>query len=393
MGDLAKPDTSIGGNDESWPLILRISELISELWKMSVNGPLSIMVLAVALRVRLMAHGLASPTGRLKASQASRQFHQFARSIGSGRDWSGVASSEDAAYSQILSLLTAHENSHPVRVAVVLAWLFDDWDDFIAAYHNVSATSAIDIESEASGSEAGSERDRLVSLVQAGESVSQAARRCGIQVATAQAWLVRQGIAVQKRPSIVKGGARERAIDALRQGADKAVVCEEFGWSASSIERLLRTEIGLKAAWKEARYRRDRDHSRERWLIALNESDGNTKAARIVAGSVYAWLYRNDRTWLMDANQAVRKPRVSGGPRVDWMKRDLEFLVAARNAVDTILSEGAETPLSLVEILRRVPELKAKYRRIQDLPRTQRFLRSVNKPRRDGLFNPGRENP
>ena len=391
VDDLAQPISSIGEDNESWPLVLRISEFLSELWKMSIDGPVSSMMLAVTLRTRLIAHGLASTTGRLKVEQASRQFHQFARSIGGARDWSGVASSEGAAYSQILSLLAAHENSHPVRVAVTLTWLFDDWNDFIATYRSESVTSSFEIESQAGGPGDGSVRKSLVMLVRAGESVSEAARRCGIQVATAQAWLVQQGVAVPKRPSVVKGGAREQAIDALRQGADKAAVCEGTGWSSSSIERLLRAELGLKVAWQEARYRRDRNHSRERWLDALNESDGNTKAARVVASGAYAWLYRNDRRWLLDANQAARRPRVSSGSRVDWMQRDLELLGAVRSAVDAILRDGSEAPLSLVEIFRRVPELKAKYRRIQDLPRTQRFLQSVKKPRRDGLFEAGSE--
>ncbi|MCA9233015.1 MAG: TniQ family protein [Planctomycetales bacterium] len=391
LDDLAQPNTSISEIDESWPLALKISEFLSELWKMSVKGPVSIMVLASALRTRLIARGLALPTGRLKASQASRQFHQFTQSIGSIRDWSGVASSEAAAYSQIHSLLAAHENSHPIRVAVALAWLFVDWNDFIAACRSESPTPVFDSGSKASGAEDASQKESLAMLVRAGESVSEAARKCGIQVATAQAWLVQQGVAVPKRPSIMKGDARERAIDALRQGADKAAVCEETGWSSSSIERLLRTELGLKVAWKEARYRRDRDCSRERWLIALNEFDGNTRAARVVTSSAYAWLYRNDRRWLLDANQTVRRPRTSSGLRVDWVQRDLEFLGAARKAVDAILSEGSEKPISLMEILRRVPELKAKYRRIQDLPRTQQFLRSARKPRRDGLFTSGGE--
>lgn len=387
MEDLEQANAAIDEGGESALMALKITEFLSELWKMSACEPVSIMRLAVALRRRLVAKGLASSTGRLKVSQASRQFYQLARSIEGFRGLSEVASSESAAYSQILSLLAAHENCHPVRVVAVLAWLFDDWNDFTVAYHDQSSAPTLDIESQASGSEGRAERENLEIFVQAGASISEAARRCGIQVATAQAWLVQQGITVPKRPSVIKGEALEQAIESLRQGADKAMVCEKTGWSSSSIERLLRTELGLKVAWKEARYRRDRDDARERWLIALKESGGNTKVARVVANSIYAWLYRNDRRWLLDANRTVRKPKTSSGLRVDWVRRDLELLDAARSAVDAILREGVETPLSLVEVFRRAPALKAKYRRVHDLPRTQQFLHSVKRAKMSGLFD------
>jgi len=387
MEDLEHPSAALDEGCESSLLALKISEFLSELWKMSACGPVSIMRLAVALRGRLVTKGLASSTGRLRASQASRQFYQLARSIEGLRDLSGVARSESAAYSQILSLVAAHENCHPIRVAAVLAWLFDGWDDFIAAYNDQRSPSTLDIESQVGGSGGRAERENLAMLVQAGASVSEAARRCGVQVATGQAWLVQQGVTVPKRPSVLKGDAREQAIESLGKGADKSTVCERTGWSPSSIERLLRTELGLKVAWKEARYRRDRDDARERWLIALKESGGNTKMARVVAKNVYAWLYRNDRVWLLDANRTVRKPKTASGLRVDWVRRDLELLDAARCAVDSILREGAETPVSLVEVFRRVPALKAKFRRVHDLPRTQQFLESVKRAKKSGLLD------
>ncbi|MCT8876777.1 TnsD family Tn7-like transposition protein [Shewanella xiamenensis] len=49
------------------------------------------------------------------------------------------------------------------------------------------------------------------------------------------------------------------------------------------------------------------------------------KAARKVesGGALYAWLYRNDRIWLMEFNKQHKLPRDLPGLKVDWHRREL----------------------------------------------------------------------
>ncbi len=60
---------------------------------------------------------------------------------------------------------------------------------------------------------------------------------------------------------------------------------------------------------------------RSSWEAFLKEF--GVKKARFSGGAaIYAWLYRNDRPWLMKINGQHRKSTRSENKRVDWEKRD-----------------------------------------------------------------------
>ena len=78
---------------------------------------------------------------------------------------------------------------------------------------------------------------------------------------------------------------------------------------------------------------------RRRWLNALEKH--GTKLARLNGyGDVYAWLYRYDKTWLIEINQGHRIPLLRHRPKVSWRKRDVDTvkaLMALRNESECIL--------------------------------------------------------
>jgi len=59
---------------------------------------------------------------------------------------------------------------------------------------------------------------------------------------------------------------------------------------------------------------------RERWQHLL--ASYSIKQARISHPALYAWLYRNDRLWLMKINRAYHQTHVRENRRVDWASRD-----------------------------------------------------------------------
>ncbi|AEV37849.1 Tn7-like transposition protein D [Pseudovibrio sp. FO-BEG1] len=79
---------------------------------------------------------------------------------------------------------------------------------------------------------------------------------------------------------------------------------------------------------------------RSKWLVALNKY--GVKAARLNGfGSVYTWLYRHDKVWLMEVNQKHYKPTTRRKARVDWSMRDsntLRVLVKLRDQFDNQLN-------------------------------------------------------
>ena len=77
---------------------------------------------------------------------------------------------------------------------------------------------------------------------------------------------------------------------------------------------------------------------RKCWQTLVSEH--GPKAARNQNGALYAWLYRNDRVWLLDYNQKCQIRRIHSGQKVDWQKRDCEAvkkLTAVRNKFEYLL--------------------------------------------------------
>ncbi len=64
---------------------------------------------------------------------------------------------------------------------------------------------------------------------------------------------------------------------------------------------------------------------RSSWEAFLKEF-GAKKARSSGGAAIYAWLYRNDRAWLMKINGQLRRSSRSENKRVDWGKRDQNVL-------------------------------------------------------------------
>lgn len=68
-----------------------------------------------------------------------------------------------------------------------------------------------------------------------------------------------------------------------------------------------------------------RQSRRSLWLAELASNPNLTrKELRSRNPAIYAWLYRDDKTWL-DSHQPPRQKRGPSTPRVDWEKRDAEI--------------------------------------------------------------------
>lgn len=77
------------------------------------------------------------------------------------------------------------------------------------------------------------------------------------------------------------------------------------------MRRLLRTIVGLRNVWLHARREILREETRSQWRSALQlESVVGPGAARAVEPRAYAWLYRNDRHWLLATNAEAHSPPI-----------------------------------------------------------------------------------
>ena len=62
----------------------------------------------------------------------------------------------------------------------------------------------------------------------------------------------------------------------------------------------------------------------EKWLNLIKQN--GVKPARLLNAALYAWLYRNDKHWLLETNQGFHQKYIPQGTKVDWHSRDLSFV-------------------------------------------------------------------
>lgn len=65
--------------------------------------------------------------------------------------------------------------------------------------------------------------------------------------------------------------------------------------------------------------------NRDLWVQLLREQK-SIKSARAINRALYAWLYRNDKVWLMSINKKNHKYHVPEGTKINWNKRDIEIV-------------------------------------------------------------------
>jgi len=65
--------------------------------------------------------------------------------------------------------------------------------------------------------------------------------------------------------------------------------------------------------------------NRNIWMGLVKENQ-TIKGARKINPALYAWLYRNDKTWLINTNKNYHQRHIPKGFTVDWQRRDSEFV-------------------------------------------------------------------
>ena len=182
----------------------------------------------------------------------------------------------------------------------------------------------------------------------------------------------------------------------LRCGGDKATLANKYGIAVETVTRVLRTEVGLSTAWRQARWFTAQNDARARWTQALEQLRHlGVKQAREQEAAAYAWLYRHDRAWLQEINRTVERPVPNHGPRLDWEQRDLELAEAVHQAAAALWTQkqtaGAAARLRVGELCQRLPELKAKLSALNRLPLTLKAIQNAaNSPRRFLTKTPAR---
>jgi hypothetical protein len=299
-----------------------------------------------------------------------------------------LAADMEEAKRQIGRLIRSpRTGTHPLRLLLAIDWLFAGPEDFLGVRGEVTAGhegQETDPDEAATplGAPNDERREQLVALMKSGVSATAAAKQMGVQVGTAMAWAAAAGIQLSRRPKVLVPEVRAAMVRGLAKGMDKSVTAREYGVSIETVTRLLLTEVGLHVAWQAARLAAARRESRSAWLrLRRRYPDLGLKMLRQMDAASYAWLYRNDRAWLIEQSPP-RTARLPDGRKsaVRWDDRDRQ-LSSEVQAVAAQLAAGGG-PVKLWQIYQALPQLKPKLSALDRLPLTARALDSALARRR-----------
>ena len=376
--------------DRNLANLLVIAQASRDLWRLGQRDlGLEPDRVVATYRQALRARGFVSGRGygHLHHRHVGVEYAQYVAPLRTIPEFAALPRTPDQAAAEVARLIGARRTGiHPLRHVVFIAWCFGCVDALLRAYEDTSAHIAERLTAIPTGQTVdhrASQRAAVLDLLSMGYSATAAARSIGVDPSTAMAWAAALGLRSSRRPSRMTEPNRSAMVCALRGGAEKSEAAAMGGVSVESVTRLLRTEVGLRADWTQARHEVRQRSARHRWMTALKENPRlGTKGARLLEPAAYAWLYRNDRDWL-DQQVPPRCPqRQPSSSRVDWERRDLELAHAVREAALQIATSRPDARINLAALCSLIPDLRAKAAKLERLPRTEKVLDEVLTRRR-----------
>ena len=366
---------------------VRLARMVVDLVGRS-NVRLTTQTMRAAFRSALAEKGLLTgPKQRLRHAAAGEAYAAFVAPLLDLGQMDGLPSSADKACAEIARQIAPERSGiHPLRRLTLAAWLFDGLDQLLACVDPATAPKALEVAEDTTEAPIAVDprRAHFFSLLDTGLSTSAASREAGIDTKTGMVWAASAGLATPRRPKILKGDHRTLLIKLLRLGVSKADAATYSKVSVQTVTTLLRTEVDLHAAWRQAGFESARLHHRGIWQrVITNNPFSGVKAARMAEPATYAWLYRNDSDWLCerigDMANAVRHPQ----PRLDWDTRDRQLADLIRETALHLIEVECVRRIKLHQLYQRIPELKAKLNRLDRLPLTRAAIFDVTRPGTD----------
>lgn len=112
---------------------------------------------------------------------------------------------------------------------------------------------------------------------------------------------------------------------------------------------------------------------REKWLKLVKEL--GIKPARTLDQALYAWLYRNDKDWLLKINKTFHQGFIQQGAKVNWYKRDLTYARQFIRLYNDLIWDVDSPRRSAKWWLKQTGSISTIEKNLFRLPITQLFLK------------------
>jgi hypothetical protein len=174
---------------------------------------------------------------------------------------------------------------HPLKHLTLITWLFGRLESFIEAY------------------------DRLEGLLQPpARPITQQEAPLTVTAAIMSNEL--SGEKAFRKPENLKLETRNAVLERLKNGDCADSISDKLGISVCTINRLLCSGPTVPKLGTEPLQQMALREHRSKWHdTVLAHPGANAKSIRLEIPSIYAWLYRNDRVWLLAQTRDLRKGR------------------------------------------------------------------------------------
>lgn len=368
------------------PFLLRLTESTIGFGSGPPQGRFTSRLLAHTYRRRLAEIGIINASDRIHAKDLGTLLDSQLEPISRVFGFDALGQGPSSLCEQFSRLLREpRATAHPLRHLLFISAVFDSWTSFLETYRATpqepppaprerplgpGERPASEIEN--------AQRQQLYSLVQEGMSATAAARSTGVTVATAMSWLTAFGIRTPRRPKTLTPELRQMAIGRLRSGSSKDAIAAAIGMSSQTVTMLLRTEPGLHAVWRTARFLKAQRVARTRWQRTADRlGSPSPKAMREAQPAIHAWLYRNDRAWLISFSENLPRISRTNNSRVRWDERDLCLSDAVRQAADAFASGHGQRRPRLSDLCDVIDTLRKRLGNLDQLPLTRAAIREV----------------
>jgi len=275
--------------------------------------------------------------------------------------------------------------THPLNHLLIISWLFDSWEHFYDEHCNpphVGENSThlhIPIRKNSSNNK---KRDRVAELLATGISATRAATIAGVDTQSAIIWASEAGHTIHRRPKKLKPDIRNKALKMLTEGVEKDEIQQYCSISRCTIDRLIRSEQGIKKQWLDARFLKTRMSRRGQWKILHKQNPAlTTTKLKLIEPGTYSWLYKNDREWLLQHNLRTNQGPTSNYISLPWDKRDIEYAGMVQKAALSLHQQNPKQAIARHELMRLIPEVARKIRWLNRLPLTEKAIGIVLKHR------------
>lgn len=239
---------------------------------------------------------------------------------------------------------------HPLKHLALISWLFGRLESFVDAYQK----SANQLHTSGEG-----HSYRLILDQTIDEQFPQVERKSGAP-----------------RPKKIFNQLKEKILNTMINGASKKEVCSRFDISISTVNRLLRLNTEFNQQLTKNRYFKKCAEQRNAWCSMVEQTpNASANYIKRLAPNVYAWLYRNDRLWLMSQTNVLPSGRSGNHVAVDWNARDENLCMLIKQLVT---STSSFKKISKRELYQLIPNLFSSLEQKSHYPKTRKLLYEIS---------------